>query len=328
MSPAGVSFVGGFSRISHYRVEQPAKPSDFMASILGGFSSRISHYRVEQPAKPSDFMASTLAKDDGRTSCDEHDHAILPPEPFLRPPLRFVFRGYSIWLDLEQSAVDANGQGDLDRAVSDCAMMYNVHPIPAPHVTALYGIAFDDESELRRIFSSELMPVILEERGKRMRTTGDDLEGACWPDLDATGFLVDTEFEGRDGGTMDMSWAEITMRTSPEHEALLDRIHDLFQGTSRDVETNKHPPRRAAWVPHLSICYDNPEVKLCHKKFIKFIEERCPTLRGAVDESDQSSVKFSRRVKGLSLWKTTGTMSEWICLSEFEFPKRYSGRRL
>ena len=276
MSP-GVSFVGGLSKISHYRAE-PTKPSDFMAFILS-------------------------TKVDGRASCDEHEHdhaRLIPPEPSLRPPLRFVFKGYSIWLDLEQFQ-DVNGQGDLDRAVSECARAYNVHPIPAPHVTALYGIAFEDERELQRIFSSELMPAILEERGKRRRATGegDESEGACWPDLDATGFIVGTEFDGRDGGTMDMAWAEITLRTSPEHEALLDRIHDLFQGTSRDVETNnKHPPRRAAWVPHLSICYDNPEVELCRQKFIKFIEERCPTLRGAVDESDQSSVKFRRKVKG------------------------------
>ena len=269
MSP-GVSFVGGLSKISHYRAE-PTKPRTSWPS------SRRSH-------------AMNM----------EHDHARLPPEPSLRPPLRFVFKGYSIWLDLEQFQ-DVNGQGDLDRAVSECARAYNVHPIPAPHVTALYGIAFEDERELQRIFSSELMPAILEEREKRRRATGegDESEGACWPDLDATGFIVGTEFDGRDGGTMDMAWAEITLRTSPEHEALLDRIHDLFLGTSRDVETNnKHPPRRAAWVPHLSICYDNPEVELCRQKFIKFIEERCPTLRGAVDESDQSSVKFRRKVKG------------------------------
>lgn len=287
--------VSGASRRPREQCGADMRPGE-QISFIGGLS-KISHHRVE-PSKPSDFIFLST-KGDGGTSSDEHEHDVsLSPGPLLRPPLRFVFKGYSIWLDLEQSAVDANGQGDLDRAVSECAAMYNVHPIPAPHVTALYGIAFDDEAELRRVFSSELMPVILEERVKRRRAAGDESEGAYWPDLDATGFIVDIEFDGRDGGTMDMAWAEITLKTSPEHESLLDRIHDLLGRTRDEEETNKHPPRRAAWVPHLSIAYDNPEVKLCRQKFIQFIEERCPTLRGAVDESDQSSVKFRRKVKG------------------------------
>ena len=139
--------------------------------------------------------------------------------PKRQPPLRFIFSGYSLWLELEQKDIDRNGQGDLDRAMIDAADRFNLGgPIPSPHVTALYGIdTIADEEEMRRIFREDVKRVISDEAEKRMvrrkteligrndehdRDIDVDVAGKLWPDLDATGIICDVEFDGVKGGTM------------------------------------------------------------------------------------------------------------------------------
>lgn len=252
------------------------------------------------------------------------------------PPLRFVFTGYSLWLDLEQRNIDGNGQGDLDRAMIDAADAFSLGgAIPSPHVTALYGInTISEENEMKRIFREDVRQVLLDEAEKRRREAGSD-SGKLWPDLVASGIVVDAEFDGVNGGTMDMAWAEVSLVTSPDHEALIDALHGVFY--KRTAEPADLTPqseekkeectlRSKPWVPHLSICYDNPEglgPNLCRSEFVDFLREKCPTLKSIINECDDD-VYFSRAVTGISLWRTAGTMNQWTCLDRFEFPQDFS----
>lgn len=121
-----------------------------------------------------------------------------------------------------------------------------------------------------------------------------------------------------------MAWAEVSLATTPDHEALIDALYSLFYHTSNEEKKEKHPSRSTPWVPHLSICYDNPEgfgPNLSRLNIEKFIAESCPTLENSIDKSDKI-VDFSRAVTGISLWKTEGFMSDWKCLDRIEFAKR------
>ena len=137
---------------------------------------------------------------------------------YRHAPLRFVFTGYSLWLELEQFNIDDNGLGDLDHAMIDAADRFKLGgAIPSPHVTALYGIdTISDEEEMRRMFREDVKCLLLdmaEERKKKQNEDrgvgidGEDVEEVnvvekLWPDLAATGIIVDTEFDGVKGGTM------------------------------------------------------------------------------------------------------------------------------
>ena len=94
-------------------------------------------------------------------------------------PLDFVFRGYSIWLELEQHS------DDLDLALSAAAQALDVECIPAPHVTALYGMNHLTETQVLRRFRERLMPRVV-----------------SWPELRVKGFKVDKCYDGVDGQEM------------------------------------------------------------------------------------------------------------------------------
>ena len=138
--------------------------------------------------------------------------------PNKYPPLRFVFTGYSLWLELEQVDIDDKGLGDLDRAMVDAADRFNLEgAIPSPHVTALYGInTIRDEEEIRRVFREDVKDVLLDTAAKKRTQRQEecasdndhDVNGVIklWPDLSATGIIVDTEFNGINEGTMVRSY--------------------------------------------------------------------------------------------------------------------------
>mmetsp|Transcript_31655 Transcript_31655/g.68348 ORF Transcript_31655/g.68348 Transcript_31655/m.68348 type:complete len:439 (+) Transcript_31655:202-1518(+) len=272
-------------------------------------------------------------------------NSITPSSSQRHPPLRFIFSGYSLWLELAQVDIDDDGRGDLDRAMIDAADRHNLGgAIPSPHVTALYGIDTLGEEEMRRRFREDVQRVLLDkaELRRRIRKGGEDVDeddhvGKLWPDLDATGIIVDVEFDGVKGGTMDMAWAEVSLATSPEHETLLDALYDIFYGRSaassaiepassfNDEKKEECAPRRVGpWVPHLSLCYDNPEglgPNMTRSSVEKLMREKCPTLKSVLeDDTSDGGVKFTRSVSGISLWRTAGTMAEWKCLDRFEFP--------
>jgi len=131
-----------------------------------------------------------------------------------------------------------------------------------------------------------------------------------------------------------MAWAEVSFATSPEHEALINALYDIFyrrsavaiESASPDEEEEKkeeYVPRSNPWVPHLSLCYDNPEgfgPNLTRSSIENLMREKCPTLENVLDDSGDGGVKFTRAVSGISLWRTAGTMAEWKCLDRFEFP--------
>lgn len=94
-------------------------------------------------------------------------------------PLDFVFRGYSIWLELEQT------DGDLDAALKAAAHDLDVDCIPAPHVTVVYGISHLSENQILELFQEKLIPRV-----------------QSWPELHVKGFKVDKSFDGVDGQEM------------------------------------------------------------------------------------------------------------------------------
>ncbi len=241
-----------------------------------------------------------------------------------QPALRYRFSGYSLWLELEQQEIDNNGVGDLEFAVQEAADEFHLGgAIPAPHVTALYGITtIAADKEAINIFQKDVVQVFIN-RAEKQRNENCKVQ-KLWPDLTATGIFVGAEFDGVNGGEMDMAWAEISFATSPEHESLVSELYDIFyrrDATRLDDTTNvssidekkeDYPPRSQPWVPHLSICYDNPEgfsTVLTRQSFEDFLRDKCPTL----------AVKKDYAVSGISLWKTAGTMAEWKCLDRFEF---------
>lgn len=238
---------------------------------------------------------------------------------------------------MEQKDIDDDGQGDLDRAMIDAADRFELGgAIPSPHVTALYGIDnYADEEEIRRLFRDDVKRVLLDEAKKRGVGGEDDVVGRkLWPDLAATGIQCDVEFDGVNGGSMDMAWAEVSLATSPEHEKLIDALYDIFyrcsgessSSSSEEGTDSEYEPRSNPWVPHLSLCYDNPEgfgPNLSRSGVEDFMMEQCPTLENILDDSGDGggdNINFTRAVSGISLWRTRGRMDQWKCLDRFEFP--------
>jgi hypothetical protein len=129
-----------------------------------------------------------------------------------------------------------------------------------------------------------------------------------------------------------MAWAEVSFATTPEHETLIETLHELFYrplANSTNLEADsyhageekkeEYPSRSQLWAPHLSFCYDNPEGlghHLSRSSFEQFLKEKCPTL---FESENDGNVGFSRAVTGFSLWKTAGTMAEWRCLDRLTF---------
>eukprot|EP00978_Attheya_sp_CCMP212_P014359 scaffold36512_cov59-Attheya_sp.AAC.5 len=197
-----------------------------------------------------------------------------------RDSLYYEFVGYSIWLEVEQY------ENDLYRAISIAAEDLGLFPIPEPHVTAIYGMTHLAEEEIKDKFASLRQEI------------------ESWPSLRVKGLITDTEQAGVSGGLMDMAWSELTLATSPKHECLLDHIYDVFfDGTPGLL------PKRNAWIPHLSLSYDNPENSQVDINHLLRVLQRVPSLLATKQ----------RRVTGLTLWNTSGKMEKWKCLERISF---------
>ena len=96
-----------------------------------------------------------------------------------------------------------------------------------------------------------------------------------------------------------MAWFEMEFETSPEHEALVDRIHHTFFADDGDPLARVTP-----WQPHVSIAYDNPHDSPLDDVYADKLFARMPSLLGCK----------SRDVVAISLWKTKGTIEDWKCL--------------
>lgn len=96
----------------------------------------------------------------------------------MKNALRFVFSGYSIWLEPEQF------KGDLEVAIQTASKELGVLAVPVPHATAVYGISHLGESQVKERFR-ELASSIGE-----------------WPALEHKEFLSDIEIDGINGGLM------------------------------------------------------------------------------------------------------------------------------
>lgn len=199
-----------------------------------------------------------------------------------RDPLNFRFCGYSIWLDI----CGSEEGGDYYSCIDACAEKFGLEPIQG-HVTVIYGMTHLTDEEVRRTFRDELMPRFMKERRK-------------WPSLKPIGVLSDVELDGVRGGMMDMAWSEISFSNSDEHESCVDLVHQIFYGSAKD--------REGIWRPHASLVYDNP-----HSSPLNLFE----TMK--VVAKYPSLLSSAVHVRGISLVKTEGYITEWKVIDHFSF---------
>ena len=127
----------------------------------------------------------------------------------VRDSLRFVFAGYSIWLEVQQF------DGDLNAAIQTAGSDLGVHGIPSPHATALYGVCDGwPEAEVQELFRETVLEKLFVENDdddndddqdygthvRKRRKSIHDIQQ--WPLLRYKGYISDSEWAGVDGGTM------------------------------------------------------------------------------------------------------------------------------
>jgi hypothetical protein len=125
-----------------------------------------------------------------------------------------------------------------------------------------------------------------------------------------------------------MAWAEVSLATTPNHETLIDALYDIFfrtdlasSSTSDGKKEEEFVPRSRPWVPHLSMCYDNPEglgTNLCCSSMANFMKEKYPAL--LENDNKNGGVRFTRAKTRISLWRTAGKISDWTRLDRIELP--------
>ncbi|GFH50063.1 hypothetical protein CTEN210_06539 [Chaetoceros tenuissimus] len=194
-----------------------------------------------------------------------------------RPPMDFYFKGYSIWFEIDHS--------DYTNCIQSCAKYFNVEPI-TPHVTALYGLTHLSETHTRHLFKTKVKSIF----SKRQ-----------WPHLYPIRINNYIEFNGINGGTMDMSWSEITLATSDDHEDCLDILHEILY---ENMEIRRVKP----WKPHASLVYDHPIETVLNLQDMLQVASEFPNL-----------TKEKRVVTGMALWKTEGKICDWELMDRFDF---------
>lgn len=144
-----------------------------------------------------------------------------------REPLRWEFKGLTLWLEFEEF------DRDLSRANEFISAKYGTEKIPLVHATAIYGMEHLDEKDAIQ----------------RMAKIKDALPNGNWPVMDAPiAVKQDLSQEGKPGQVCTVAWAELTLKSNEHHEKAMDSLCKLF-----DVE------RKGPWTPHISLAYDNPD---------------------------------------------------------------------
>lgn len=214
------------------------------------------------------------------TKVDAGTHA---PAPGRR--LKWVFRGLTLWLELEECDLD------ITNAIQDIAAQFGTEKIPRSHATAIYGMTH----------------LTIEEAKEKLYTVKKNID--VWPSFARpAGVHSDISICGENGEEMSMAWCELTLSSSDAHEEAMDTLFSIF---FKDYERcDGTPPwnRPRPWKPHISIAYDNPEDgAFSLPELMKYVADH-PSL-----------LTKERRVKAISLWDTNGRMEHWKCLDRIFF---------
>jgi len=211
---------------------------------ITGFEYTITMATTTAPIPIDDIISGQYYSQD-HLNLQESEPACFNCAPLPREPLRFYFKGYSIWLELNE--VDS----DVTDTIQQVAKELGVLPIPSSHVTVAYGIDHLTDDEILLRFDQVKEKII------------------SWPTFRPRGVITDIELEGVSGGLMDMAWTEISFATSPEHEHLVSSVHQIFGVPRKTSDT---------WLPHLSLAYDNPENTALSLAYTANIIAQKPTL--------------------------------------------------
>jgi len=268
---------------------------------------KLTRKDIDDIVAPTTTTTSAVASSTTAPPVDSSSH-----NSKRRDPLRFRFKGYSLWLEPEQfslripskksdtlfSHTKSNTKSntrvvsDLDYILALAGAEKGVSPIPQPHLTLLYGMCqFASEEEIKTVFNGPLREA-LEEIITRENNGISDRSSP----LQFNSGLAGVVFDGIDGEEMDMAWTEISLDTNPVYDRILKTVHHIF------YKEQPQQQQQPAWKPHISLAYDNPEETILHDETVRDLIARFPTLTK------------ERNVKAISLWDTNGTMSEWKCL--------------
>ena len=200
-----------------------------------------------------------------------------------RRKLQWVFKGLTLWLELEEF------NNDLTRAVEDFSSTHSSPFIPKPHTTAIYGMEH----------------LSIEEAKERLQTVRTKI--GQWPAFSKpTGVTSDIAECGKPGQVCSIAWSELTLATNPHHEHALDTLYQIFFENCNAIK--EIPVRDRPWKPHNSIAYDNPETNTLSLLDTVMYASRNPSLLGR-----------GRRVEAISLWSTEGKMEDWRCIDRVKF---------
>jgi hypothetical protein len=195
--------------------------------------------------------------------------------------LEFIFGGFTLWLMLEET------ESDITSAITSLAEAVNINPIPIPHVTLFYNVRHESREAALSSFQTFKTKI------------------TCWPTFEPpVGCVCDTEFAGVNGGLMDMTWAEISLKSCSNSIVKVKEAKEAFGGAS--LFQTHHEPNN--WKPHLSLGYDNPNDSPLTMHSLVSVLGKYPSL-----------LLKERKVTGIALVDTNGRIGDWAVLDRYEF---------